>query len=69
MPCLTPVPCSRAGRAANHLLWLAHSQGLPAERVDEVIRQAGLEKAIKRNAGGYSLGMRQRLGIAAAPAR
>ena len=54
----------RSGR--NHLLWLAHSQGLSAERVDEVIGQAGLEKAIKRNAGGYSLGMRQRLGIAAA---
>ena len=54
----------RSGR--NHLLWLAHSQGLPAKRVDEVIGQAGLEKAIKRNAGGYSLGMRQRLGIAAA---
>jgi ABC-2 type transport system ATP-binding protein len=54
----------RSGR--NHLLWLAHSQGLSAKRVDEVIGQAGLEKAIKRNAGGYSLGMRQRLGIAAA---
>jgi ABC-2 type transport system ATP-binding protein len=54
----------RSGR--NHLLWLAHSQGLSAKRVDEVIGQAGLGKAIKRNAGGYSLGMRQRLGIAAA---
>jgi ABC-2 type transport system ATP-binding protein len=55
---------SRTGR--NHLLWLAHSQGLGARRVDEVIGQAGLELAARRRAGGYSLGMRQRLGIAAA---
>ena len=55
---------SRTGR--NHLLWLAHSQGLPSRRVDEVITQAGFEKAARRKAGGYSLGMRQRLGIAAA---
>jgi ABC-2 type transport system ATP-binding protein len=52
--------------ARNHLLWLAHSQGLTAKRVDEVVGQAGLETAIRRKAGGYSLGMRQRLGIAAA---
>ena len=52
--------------ARNHLLWLAHSQGLGAHRVDEVIAQAGLEKVARRKAGGYSLGMRQRLGIAAA---
>ena len=50
----------------NHLLWLAHSQGLGAPRVAEVLRQVGLESAAKRKAGGYSLGMRQRLGIAAA---
>ncbi|WP_248960035.1 ATP-binding cassette domain-containing protein [Sphaerisporangium perillae] len=55
---------SRTGR--NHLLWLAHSQGLTARRVDEVIEQLGLESAARRKAGGYSLGMRQRLGIAAA---
>ena len=52
--------------ARNHLLWLAHSQGLGARRVDEVIALAGLDKAARRKAGGYSLGMRQRLGIAAA---
>ena len=52
--------------ARNHLLWLAHSQGLGVKRVDEVIEQAGLSSAIRRKAGGYSLGMRQRLGIAAA---
>ena len=55
---------SRTGR--NHLLWLAHSQGLGARRVDEVIALAGLQTAARRKAGGYSLGMRQRLGIAAA---
>jgi ABC-2 type transport system ATP-binding protein len=55
---------SRSGR--NHLLWLAHSQGLKAGRVDEVIAATGLEPAARRKAGGYSLGMRQRLGIAAA---
>ncbi|HEV3173391.1 MAG TPA: ATP-binding cassette domain-containing protein [Actinocrinis sp.] len=52
--------------ARNHLLWLAHSQGLSARRVDEVVEQAGLGTVIRRKAGGYSLGMRQRLGIAAA---
>jgi ABC-2 type transport system ATP-binding protein len=55
------------GRTArNHLLWLAHSQGLSARRVDQVIEQAGLEGAARRKAGGFSLGMRQRLGLAAA---
>ena len=52
--------------ARNHLLWLAYSQGLPSRRVDEVIDQAGLESVARRKAGGFSLGMRQRLGIAAA---
>jgi ABC-2 type transport system ATP-binding protein len=55
---------SRSGR--NHLLWLARSQGLPARRIDEVTALVGLESAIRRRGGGYSLGMRQRLGIAAA---
>ncbi|POM24256.1 putative ABC transporter ATP-binding protein YxlF [Actinomadura rubteroloni] len=53
-------------RARDHLLWLAHSQGLGARRVDEVLALAGLTEAARRRAGGYSLGMRQRLGIAAA---
>ncbi|WP_345581071.1 ATP-binding cassette domain-containing protein [Nonomuraea rosea] len=52
--------------ARNHLLWLAHFQGLGATRVDEVIEQVGLRSAARRKAGGFSLGMRQRLGIAAA---
>ncbi|MCF6472764.1 ATP-binding cassette domain-containing protein [Nonomuraea sp. MG754425] len=55
------------GRTArNHLLWLAHSQGLDGRRVDEVLDQVGLRSAARRRAGGFSLGMRQRLGIAAA---
>ena len=53
-------------KARNHLLWLAHSQGYPAQRVDEVIERTGLASAARRRGGGYSLGMRQRLGIAAA---
>jgi ABC-2 type transport system ATP-binding protein len=53
-------------KARNHLLWLAHSQGLSARRVDEVIQLAGLQSAVRRKAGGFSPGMRQRLGIAAA---
>ena len=54
----------RSGR--NHLRWIARSQRLPVSRVDEVIELVGLGKAARRKAGGYSLGMRQRLGIAAA---
>ena len=52
--------------ARNHLLWLAHSQGLSSRRVDEVVAAAGLQSVIRRRAGGFSLGMRQRLGITAA---
>jgi len=52
--------------ARNHLLWLAHSQGFPARRLDEVLAQAGLSEVGRRKAGAFSLGMRQRLGIAAA---
>ncbi len=52
--------------ARHHLLWLAHSQGLAARRVDQVLDLVGLTSAARRKAGGYSLGMRQRLGIAAA---
>ena len=53
-------------KAYNHLLLLAQSNGIPASRVDEVLRIVGLEGVAKRRAGGFSLGMGQRLGIAAA---
>ena len=52
--------------ARNHLLWLAYSQGLTARRVDQVLEDAGLRAVGRRKAGGFSLGMRQRFGIAAA---
>ena len=55
------------GRTARgHLRWLAASQGLPASRVGEVLELTGLAAVAGRRAGGYSLGMRQRLGVAAA---
>ena len=55
------------GRSArNHLLVLAQTHGIPARRVDEVLAMVGLESVGRRRAGGFSLGMAQRLGIAAA---
>ncbi|MFL0412290.1 ABC transporter ATP-binding protein [Microbacterium paludicola] len=55
------------GRTArNHLRALAATHGIPASRVDEVIGLAGLESVASKRVGGFSLGMGQRLGIAAA---
>ncbi|MEV6978138.1 ATP-binding cassette domain-containing protein [Kitasatospora sp. NPDC093806] len=55
------------GRTANgHLAALACSNGLPRRRVQEVLETVGLGEAGSRRIGGFSLGMRQRLGIAAA---
>jgi ABC-2 type transport system ATP-binding protein len=55
------------GRSAyNHLLFLAQTQGLPRGRVDEVLQLVGLQEVARKRAGGFSLGMSQRLGIAAA---
>jgi ABC-2 type transport system ATP-binding protein len=55
------------GRTArNHLLCLALSNGIGRERVDEVLDLVGLRSAARKRAGGFSLGMGQRLGIAAA---
>ena len=55
------------GRSArNHLLFLAQTQGLPSRRVDEMLDLVGLTGVAGKRAGGFSLGMSQRLGIAAA---
>ena len=53
-------------RARDHLRVLAVAARLPADRPDEVLEQVGLTDAASRKVGGYSLGMRQRLGLAAA---
>jgi ABC-type multidrug transport system ATPase subunit/ABC-type transport system involved in multi-copper enzyme maturation permease subunit len=55
------------GRSArNHLLFLAQTQGIPAKRADEMLDLVGLREVAGKRAGGFSLGMTQRLGIAAA---
>jgi ABC-2 type transport system ATP-binding protein len=55
-----------ARRARDHLAWMAQSNGIPGARVDEVLELVGLTSAARRRAGGLSLGMLQRLGIAGA---
>ena len=52
--------------AANHLMWLADSNGITRRRVSEVLDIAGLSDVAGRKVGTFSLGMNQRLGIAAA---
>jgi len=54
----------RSGR--NHLLMLCDAAGIPTSRADQVLEIVGLTPAAKRKFKGYSLGMRQRLGIGAA---
>ncbi|GAA4876576.1 ABC transporter ATP-binding protein [Serinicoccus chungangensis] len=54
----------RSGR--NHLRVLAASHGIPDRRVDELLELVGIPAAARKKAGGYSMGMRQRLGLAAA---
>ncbi|MFC3576953.1 ATP-binding cassette domain-containing protein [Streptomyces yaanensis] len=55
------------GRSAyHHLRALALTHGIPRRRVDEVVELAGLSSVAKKRAGAFSLGMGQRLGIAAA---
>jgi len=55
-----------ARTARNHLRWLALSNDIPLGRVDEVLDQVGLSSVANRRVGKFSLGMSQRLGIAAA---
>ncbi len=55
---------NRSARA--HLEWLAASNDIPKSRVEEVLRLVGLSEVANKNAGGFSLGMSQRLGLAGA---
>jgi ABC-2 type transport system ATP-binding protein len=73
-----PVPLAEVGalldarafhggrRARDHLLCLAASNRIPSSRVDEVLSLTGIAQAARRRTKGFSLGMGQRLGIAAA---
>ncbi|MFD0272088.1 ATP-binding cassette domain-containing protein [Streptomyces sp. NPDC127106] len=64
---LLDAQAAHGGRIAReHLLSLAVGNRIPVRRVDEVMEQAGIASAAKRRIQTYSLGMRQRLGIAAA---
>lgn len=59
--------CMHPGRTArNHLRATAALSAISAHRVDEVLREVGLESAADQRAGGFSLGMRQRLALAGA---
>ena len=59
--------CMHPGRTArNHLRAMAALSSIPVERVEEVVAVVGLESAIDERAGGFSLGMRQRLALAGA---
>ena len=53
-------------RGIDHLRWIAQSNRIPARRIGEVLEQVGLSEAATRRVRKYSLGMRQRLGLAAA---
>jgi ABC-2 type transport system ATP-binding protein len=63
---LDPVGLHPGRTAADHLAWLAASNGVPRRRVGDVLDEVGLAALAGRRAGGLSLGMRQRLGLAAA---
>ena len=52
--------------ARSHLLWMAAASGIPARRVDEVLDLVGLKTVAKKAVGKFSLGMKQRLGLAGA---
>lgn len=56
----------RSRTARNHLAWIARSNGIPRHRTAEVLEQVGLATAGRTHVGRFSLGMGQRLGLAAA---
>lgn len=59
--------CMHPGRSARaHLRWMAQAAGLPRSRVEEVLGLVGVADAAGRRLGTFSLGMRQRVGIAGA---
>jgi len=58
-----PVP---ERRAVDHLRWIGQSNRIPSSRVQEVLEMVGLASVAKKRVRGFSLGMKQRLGIAAA---
>jgi ABC-2 type transport system ATP-binding protein len=63
---LEATGCQPGRRGRDHLRILAQVTGVQGSRVDEVLDQVGLTEHAHRRVGGYSLGMRQRLGLAAA---
>jgi ABC-2 type transport system ATP-binding protein len=64
---LLDANAAHGGRSAfNHLRWLARSNRIGVSRVVAVLEQVGLAGVARKQVGGFSLGMRQRLGIAAA---
>ncbi len=63
---LDPNAVHAGRKARDHLLWMAHSNGIARTRVAEVLDVVGLSAVAGRRVGGFSLGMRQRLGIAGA---
>jgi len=63
---IDPSAIHKDRSAYHHLLWQAQASGLKRQRVDEVLNLVGLGDVAGKKAGGFSLGMRQRLGIASA---
>jgi ABC-2 type transport system ATP-binding protein len=64
---LLEAQATHPGRTAwHHLLWLSQTHGIRRQRVSEVLALTGLAEVARKRVGGFSLGMGQRLGVAAA---